>query len=125
MSNPPRPYNSVRLHVGSEEVHFERSAPDPHLVSTATGGVEDSCPRCLLPFGLVITLMGLAVTGVAYAHDTHGSVLSVLGLALLGTGVLGIAGSCIMKRCWCRHLLGWHRGSITLLMDEQLQKAIV
>uniref|UniRef100_A0A8C8SSI8 Transmembrane protein 100 n=1 Tax=Pelusios castaneus TaxID=367368 RepID=A0A8C8SSI8_9SAUR len=99
--------------------------PDPRLVSTATGGVEGACHRCLLPFSSLAALIGVVATALAYAQDSHGSVLWVLGLALLGAGVLGLAGSCLVWCCRRHKIRGWRSGSFNLLMGDQLQKKAV
>ncbi|XP_077358772.1 transmembrane protein 100-like [Festucalex cinctus] len=67
------------------------------LLSAATGGAEMSCYRCTVPFGVVALIAGAVVTGVAYAFNSHGSTISVLGLALLGAG-LGLLGA--SAACW-------------------------
>ncbi|XP_067388880.1 transmembrane protein 100-like [Emydura macquarii macquarii] len=124
MSGPPAPYDRVMVNMAMEEVQIQR-LPDPHLVSTTTGGVEGACHRCLLPFSTVAALIGVAVTALAYARDAHGSVLCVLGLALLGAGVLGLAGSCLARCCRGRKIRGWRSGSFTLLTADQLQKKMM
>ncbi|XP_053865849.1 transmembrane protein 100-like [Malaclemys terrapin pileata] len=124
MSAPPGPSDHVTVNMATEEVQIQL-CPDPRLVSTTTGGVEGACHHCLLPFSVVALLIGVAVTAVAYAQDTHGSVLSVLGLALLGAGALGLAGSYLAYRCRGRKIRGWRRGSFTLLVGDQLQKKVV
>ncbi|XP_078135494.1 transmembrane protein 100-like [Sander vitreus] len=73
----------------------------PHVnevqLSAATGGAETSCSRCTMPFGVVVLIAGVVVTAVAYAFNSHGSVISVLGLALLAAGLLLLAASAV---CW-------------------------
>ncbi|TFJ99322.1 putative oxidoreductase [Platysternon megacephalum] len=124
MSAPPAPSDRVTVNVATEEVQLQL-CPDPRLVSTATGGVDGACHRCLLPFSAVAALIGVAVTALAYAQDAHGSVLCVLGLTLLGAGALGLAGSYLAYRCRGRKIRGWRRGSFTLLVGDQLQKKVV
>ncbi|CAM5130909.1 unnamed protein product [Natator depressus] len=124
MSAPPVPCDHVTVNMATEEVQIQL-CPDPRLVSTATGGAEGACHRCLLPFSVVATLIGVAVTTLAYSRDAHGSVLWVLGLALLGAGVLGLAGSYLAYCCQGRKIRGWRRGSFTLLVGDPLQKKMV
>ncbi|CAN9508843.1 unnamed protein product [Ophioblennius macclurei] len=73
----------------------------PHInevqLMAATGGAEMSCYRCLVPFGVVVLIAGVVVTGVAYTFNSHGSTISVLGLVLLGIG-LSLLGSSAL--CW-------------------------
>nr|XP_028560412.1 transmembrane protein 100-like [Podarcis muralis] len=117
------PYDRVRVNMEREEVFLERSALplDPRLISTITGGVEASCRDCLLPFGLLMSIIGLAATGVAGARDPPGSVLSVLGWVLLGSGVLGVAVSCL----WQQYRSRKRCGSWTLLMEPEAKKAVI
>ncbi|XP_061445988.1 transmembrane protein 100-like [Rhineura floridana] len=116
-------YDRVTVNMEREEVSLERTAPplDPHLISTTTGGVEASCRDCLLPFGLVVGIIGLAATSVAGAHDSPGSVLSILGWVLLGAGILGVASSCL----WQQYRRRKRYGSWTVLMEPEAKKAVV
>ncbi|CAL8302663.1 unnamed protein product [Lota lota] len=66
-------------------------------LTAATGGTEMSCYRCTVPFGVVVLIAGVVVTAVAYAFNSHGSTISVLGLVLLSAG-LGLLGSSAV--CW-------------------------
>ncbi|XP_007910355.1 transmembrane protein 100 [Callorhinchus milii] len=66
-------------------------------LSAATGGAETSCSRCTIPFGLVILISGVVVTAVAYSFNSHGSIISILGLVLLGSGLLLLGASAV---CW-------------------------
>ncbi|XP_061080585.1 transmembrane protein 100-like [Conger conger] len=66
-------------------------------LTAATGGADLSCYRCTVPFGVVVLIAGVVVTGVAYAFNTHGSTISVLGLVLLSAGLLLLAAS---VACW-------------------------
>lgn len=77
----------------------EKPAPyaNESQLLAATGGTEGSCYRCAAPFGVVVLVAGAVVTAVAYAFNSHGSVISVLGLALLGGG-LALLGSSAL--CW-------------------------
>ncbi|KAJ7313998.1 hypothetical protein JRQ81_005864 [Phrynocephalus forsythii] len=118
------PYDRVTVNIEKEEVSLERTAPrlDPRLISTTTGGVEASCRDCLLPFGLVLTVIGLSATSVACVNDPPGSVLSVLGWVLLGTGVLGVAVSCAWQQWRTRK----RSGSWTILESEtETKKPVV
>lgn len=54
----------------------------------ATGGTEDSCYGCTLPFSIVLLMIGIAVTVVAYSFNSHGSAISILGLVLLSSSLL-------------------------------------
>nr|XP_008115425.1 PREDICTED: transmembrane protein 100-like [Anolis carolinensis] len=108
------PYDRVTVNIEREEVCLERTASRLGLIGTTTGGVEASCRECLLPFGLVLGIIGLAATSVACARDPPGSVLSVLGWILLGTGVLGVATSC----AWQQYRQRKRCGSWTILVGE-------
>nr|XP_034992644.1 transmembrane protein 100-like [Zootoca vivipara] len=120
---PIVPYDRVRVNMEREEVSLERTVLplDPRLISTTTGGVEASCRDCLLPFGLLMSIIGLAATSVAGVHDPPGSVLSVLGWVLLGSGVLGVAASCL----WQQYRRRKRCGSWTLLMEPEAKKAVI
>ncbi|XP_061665738.1 transmembrane protein 100-like [Syngnathoides biaculeatus] len=72
-------------------------ADEAQVLSAATGGAEMSCYRCTVPFGVVVLIAGVVVTGVAYTFNSHGSTISVLGLVLLGAG-LGLLGA--SATCW-------------------------
>ncbi|XP_032994622.1 transmembrane protein 100 [Lacerta agilis] len=66
-------------------------------LTAATGGAELSCYRCTIPFGVVILIAGVVVTAVAYSFNSHGSIISVLGLVILSSGLLLLALSAL---CW-------------------------
>uniref|UniRef100_A0A8B9L6J1 Transmembrane protein 100 n=1 Tax=Astyanax mexicanus TaxID=7994 RepID=A0A8B9L6J1_ASTMX len=66
-------------------------------LSMATGGTEGSCYRCTLPFGVVLLLISIAVTAVAYSFNSHGSTISILGLVLLSCSLLLL---CFTAVCW-------------------------
>ncbi|CAL8309953.1 unnamed protein product [Boreogadus saida] len=66
-------------------------------LTAATGGAEMSCYRCTIPFGVVVLIAGVVVTAVAYAFNSHGSTISVLGLVLLSAGLGLLASSAV---CW-------------------------
>ncbi|XP_056325870.1 transmembrane protein 100-like [Danio aesculapii] len=68
-------------------------------LSTATGGAEDSCSRCTLPFAVVLLIIGVTVTAVAYSFNSHGSTISILGLLLLSGGLLLLAFSAACRTC--------------------------
>ncbi|XP_075771228.1 transmembrane protein 100-like [Pelodiscus sinensis] len=123
MSATPAPPERVTVNMATEEVQIQPRL-DPHLVSTTTGGVEGACSHCLLPFSAVAVLIGVVMTILAYAQDAHGSVLWVLGLVLLGTGALGLAGSCLARRCRGGKI-SWRHDSFTLLVGDQLQKKAI
>lgn len=63
----------------------------------ATGGAELSCYRCIIPFAVVIVITGVVVTAVAYSFNSHGSIISILGLVLLSSGLFLLASSAL---CW-------------------------
>ncbi|XP_054851318.1 transmembrane protein 100-like [Eublepharis macularius] len=115
-------YDIVTVNMEREEVCLPRL--DPRLLSTTTGGTEASWQDCLLPFGLVLGVIGLAATSVACAHDPPGSVLAIIGFTLLGVGVLGMATS-----CWCRRYRRrkreWDGSWSVLVGDTQAKKPIV
>ncbi|KAG2460501.1 transmembrane protein 100 [Polypterus senegalus] len=66
-------------------------------LTAATGGAELSCYRCTVPFGVFILITGIVVTAVAYSFNSHGSIISVIGLVLLFTGLLLLLSSAV---CW-------------------------
>ncbi|XP_051958631.1 transmembrane protein 100-like [Xyrauchen texanus] len=68
-------------------------------LAVATGGAEGSCSRCTLPFAVVLLIIGIAVTAVAYSFSTHGSTISILGLLLLISGLLLLGLSALCRRC--------------------------
>uniref|UniRef100_A0A671NK34 Transmembrane protein 100 n=1 Tax=Sinocyclocheilus anshuiensis TaxID=1608454 RepID=A0A671NK34_9TELE len=61
--------------------------------------LEGSCSRCTLPFSVVLLIIGVALTAVAYSCSTHGSTISILGLLLLTSGLLLLGFSAICRRC--------------------------
>ncbi|KAM5273093.1 transmembrane protein 100 [Ctenodactylus gundi] len=63
----------------------------------ATGGAELSCYRCIIPFAVVVFITGIVVTAVAYSFNSHGSIISILGLVLLCSGLFLLASSAL---CW-------------------------
>ncbi|XP_023561289.1 transmembrane protein 100 [Octodon degus] len=63
----------------------------------ATGGAELSCYRCIIPFAVVVLITGIVVTAVAYSFNSHGSIISILGLVLLSSGLFLLASSAL---CW-------------------------
>ncbi|KAL7856849.1 hypothetical protein SRHO_G00157480 [Serrasalmus rhombeus] len=66
-------------------------------LTVATGGTGGSCYRCTLPFGVVLLMIGVAVTAVAYSFNSHGSTISILGLVLLSSSVLLLGLTAV---CW-------------------------
>ncbi|KAJ6653284.1 hypothetical protein lerEdw1_009373 [Lerista edwardsae] len=120
------PYDHVTVNMEREEVCLERTLPrpDPRLISTTTGGTEASCGDCLLPFGLVLGIIGLAATSVACANDPPGSVLSVLAGSVLGLGVLGTGASCLWKH-YRRRKRKQLCGSWSMLVGETDAKKVV
>ncbi|XP_043946413.1 transmembrane protein 100 [Protopterus annectens] len=88
-------------------------------LTAATGGAEHSCYRCTVPFGVVILIAGIVVTAVAYSFNTHGSIISVLGLILLSTGILLVALSVMCWKIRQRKKRTKRRESQTALMVNQ------
>ncbi|CAH2292156.1 transmembrane 100 [Pelobates cultripes] len=92
---------------GSEPIMMEKKNNDyvikavPRINETqltaATGGVELSCYRCTIPFGVVILIAGVVATAVAYSFNSHGSIISVFGLVILFSGLLLV---CLSAVCW-------------------------
>lgn len=75
--------------MSAEHAVRTNSILDQHLeLTVATGGTEDSCYHCTLPFSIVLLMIGIAVTAVAYSFNSHGSVISILGLVLLSSSLL-------------------------------------
>ncbi|CAM9304814.1 unnamed protein product [Lampetra planeri] len=82
-----------------------RHVPSGHVLSrlgVATGGVEESCHRCLLPLALVLLLVGAVVTALACHADGPTSVMGLFGVALMILAVFMLATGAIS---WC-----WRRG---------------
>ncbi|XP_071776075.1 transmembrane protein 100-like [Centroberyx gerrardi] len=105
----PRSAMKTPASISAEKLAKDRPKKDRSVVVTtvplinevqltaATGGAEMSCYRCTVPFGVVVLIAGVVVTAVAYAFNSHGSTISVLGLALLSAG-LGLLGASAV--CW-------------------------
>ncbi|XP_029953909.1 transmembrane protein 100-like [Salarias fasciatus] len=95
----------------------------PHInevqLTAATGGAEMSCYRCTVPFGVVVLITGVVVTGVAYTFNSHGSPISVLGLALLGAGLALLGSSALCWRLRRRKKKDKRRESQTALLASQ------
>lgn len=85
----------------------------------ATGGTEGSCYRCTVPFGAVVLVAGVVVTAVAYAFNSHGSVISVLGLVLLCAGLVLLGSSALCWRLRRRKKKNKRRESRTPLVVSQ------
>lgn len=87
----------------------------------ATGGTELSCSRCTFPFGLVVVIVGLVVTAVAYGFNSHGSVISVFGLVVLTLGFLLVISSAV---CWrvrqCRKQAKRRESQTALVANREL-----
>ncbi|KAG7249705.1 hypothetical protein CRUP_018051 [Coryphaenoides rupestris] len=88
-------------------------------LSAATGGAEMSCYRCTVPFGVVVLIAGVVVTSVAYAFNSHGSTISVLGLSLLSSGVGLLGASAVCWRVKRRKRRDKRRESQTALVFNQ------
>uniref|UniRef100_W5NMJ7 Transmembrane protein 100 n=1 Tax=Lepisosteus oculatus TaxID=7918 RepID=W5NMJ7_LEPOC len=98
----------MRVPKAPERVIMEKTNNNDCVVTTvplvnevqltaATGGTELSCYRCMVPFGIVIFIAGIVVTAVAYSFNSHGSIISILGLVVLSTGLLLLGSSAL---CW-------------------------
>ncbi|XP_037019651.2 transmembrane protein 100 [Artibeus jamaicensis] len=85
----------------------------------ATGGAELSCYRCLIPFAVVILITGIVVTAVAYSFNSHGSIISILGLVLLSSGLLLLASSALCWKVRQRNKKAKRRESQTALVANQ------
>lgn len=85
----------------------------------ATGGTEVSCYRCTVPFGVVVLVAGVVVTAVAYAFNSHGSVISVLGLLLLCAGLVLLGFSALCWKLQLRKKKNKRRESQTPLVISQ------
>ncbi|XP_062968788.1 transmembrane protein 100 [Cynocephalus volans] len=66
-------------------------------LTAATGGAELSCYRCIIPFAVFVFIAGIVVTTVAYSFNSHGSIISIIGLVLLSSGLFLLASSAL---CW-------------------------
>jgi len=88
-------------------------------LSAATGGAEMSCYRCTVPFAVVVLIAGVVVTSVAYAFNSHGSTISVLGLSLLSAGVGLLGASAVCWRVKTRKRRDKRRESQTALVFNQ------
>lgn len=101
----PRSATKMPKSISAEKLRRERGVVVtrhvPHVnegqLTAATGGTDVSCYRCTVPFGVVVLIAGVVATAVAYAFNSHGSTISVLGLVLLSAG-LGLLGSSAI--CW-------------------------
>ncbi|KAM8813425.1 transmembrane protein 100 [Rhynchonycteris naso] len=85
----------------------------------ATGGAELSCYRCIIPFAVVILITGVVVTAVAYSFNSHGSIISILGLVLLSSGLFLLASSALCWKVRQRSKKGKRRESQTVLVANQ------
>ncbi|KAK2866518.1 hypothetical protein Q7C36_002574 [Tachysurus vachellii] len=75
--------------MGSKQAVRTKSIVDQDLeLTVATGGTEASCYRCTLPFSIVLLMIAIAVTAVAYSFYSHGSIISILGPVLLSSCLL-------------------------------------
>uniref|UniRef100_A0A6I8SJI2 Transmembrane protein 100 n=1 Tax=Xenopus tropicalis TaxID=8364 RepID=A0A6I8SJI2_XENTR len=75
----------------------QRSTERPYLVSTTTGGVENSCHSCMLAFGMVAFIIGVSTSSLAYATNSVGSVLFTLGITVLFMGIAFVSFSCAWR----------------------------
>lgn len=85
----------------------------------ATGGAELSCYRCIIPFAVVVLITGIVVTAVAYSFNSHGSIISILGLVLLSLGLFLLASSVVCWKVRQRNKKGKRRESQTVLVANQ------
>lgn len=74
-----------------------KSTEDPHLISTTTGGMENSCHSCMLGFGIVALLIGISSTSVYYANEQSDLALSIVGHTVLFLGIASIVFSCAWR----------------------------
>ncbi|XP_060679040.1 transmembrane protein 100-like [Hemiscyllium ocellatum] len=85
----------------------------------ATGGLERSCARCLLPWGALLLVVGASVLALGYATSEHGSVLPSLGLAVTGAAAAILLASLASWRLQLRRKAR-RRGSLgTLVVGSQ------
>ncbi|OCT70791.1 hypothetical protein XELAEV_18037715mg [Xenopus laevis] len=75
----------------------QKSSESPYLVSTTTGGVENSCHSCMLAFGMVTFIIGISTSSLAYATNSVGSVLFSLGITVLFMGIASVTFSCVWR----------------------------
>nr|XP_032817210.1 uncharacterized protein LOC116946275 [Petromyzon marinus] len=83
----------------------QQHVPSGHVLSrlgVATGGVEESCHRCVLPLALVLLLVGAVVTALGCHADGPTSVMGLFGVALMILAGFMLATGAIS---WC-----WRRG---------------
>ncbi|EHB11116.1 Transmembrane protein 100 [Heterocephalus glaber] len=85
----------------------------------ATGGAELSCYRCIIPFAVVVFITGIVVTAVAYSFNSHGSIISILGLVLLSSGLFLLASSALCWKVRQRRKKAKRRESQTALVANQ------
>ncbi|KAM9001205.1 transmembrane protein 100 [Sarcophilus harrisii] len=88
-------------------------------LTAATGGAELSCYRCIIPFAVVVLIAGVVVTAVAYSFNSHGSIISILGLILLSSGLLLLASSALCWKVRQRSKKSKRRESQTVLVANQ------
>ncbi|XP_044528652.1 transmembrane protein 100 [Gracilinanus agilis] len=113
-----------------EPVRMEKSNNNEYVVTAiplvsevqltaATGGAELSCYRCIIPFAIVVLIAGVVVTAVAYSFNSHGSIISILGLVLLSSGLLLLASSALCWKVRQRSKKSKRRESQTVLVANQ------
>lgn len=115
---PPKP-GTTEKSPKSEVVITTVPVVSEIQLMAATGGAELSCYRCIIPFAVVILITGIVVTAVAYSFNSHGSIISILGLVLLSSGLFLLASSALCWKLRQRHKKGRRRESQTALMANR------
>ncbi|KAF6097706.1 transmembrane protein 100 [Phyllostomus discolor] len=115
---PPKPGTVEKSPKGEVVVTAVPLVSEIQLMA-ATGGTELSCYRCLIPFAVVILITGIVVTAVAYSFNSHGSIISILGLVLLSSGLLLLASSALCWKVRQRNKKAKRRESQTALVANQ------
>ncbi|XP_028332614.1 transmembrane protein 100 [Gouania willdenowi] len=85
--------------VGTGQAKPPESLPTLERLAQATGGTEKSWYRCVLPFGFISLVIGMAGTGVTFTFNTPLQTKVVSG-ALLCVGMLMLLVAVV---CWRAH----------------------
>uniref|UniRef100_A0A8C5HF90 Transmembrane protein 100 n=1 Tax=Gouania willdenowi TaxID=441366 RepID=A0A8C5HF90_GOUWI len=100
ITRQPEPITSSPLGcVGTGQAKPPESLPTLERLAQATGGTEKSWYRCVLPFGFISLVIGMAGTGVTFTFNTPLQTKVVSG-ALLCVGMLMLLVAVV---CWRAH----------------------
>ncbi|CAI9583193.1 transmembrane protein 100 [Aquarana catesbeiana] len=116
---PPKASDPMMMEKRNDCVIITVPRVNENQLTAATGGAELSCYRCTIPFGVVILIVGVVVTAVAYSFNSHGSIISVFGLVLLSFGLLLVCSSALCWKIRQRNKRAKRRESQTALVANQ------